>query len=1577
MLTIALTAVAQTTRQLKVYQKTGMVDVVRMNANGSIRHSCTDLNGQVHQDYVTMVVTDVEGHERQYLLTQLDSLVLPSGQRVVFNGSMLSQPLYAPRSTEWTEHPRSAPRRTSFGGSFPGKGTGNVTFYWTENDHIRLDVGDESRAVNLTNNNTNAEFVFEDSEFESPSYMVYYPDKRVTIPTVQSQTKANNSDHIGPSGDCGVAIATREGDSYSFTLTHKAAYLCFLPHIDHLPSARIEKITLNCTSAIAGTYQLSESGLYNATQTSNTITLNLTPQRDIDFFIGHDVSSEQDTCAAYMVIAPQSGEQTFTATYYITDTLSHIEKIYRQTFSFQPVANTVYPVTCHILDEEFRTIDLGLSCNWSNVNVNAPEPSKKGSTFINDEAANQALLSQTVVTQWLMPDEDQREEILEKCQWTWGEYNGQTGYLVTGAAVSKEYGKKLRIFIPCAEGRTPAACLQDNYRPVETLMVDLGLSSGTKWAARNIGATSVEDYGNYYAWGEVETKDSYTSSNYKYGTQNLGNNFDISGTQNDAAVVSWGGVWRMPTYAEMKELSDSCSWTSSTINGVKGFIVKKKTGGTGNRIFLPAAGFMKNSSLIYGNSNGSYFTSVEAGNNSSCAYTLSWKSGSRELNNSTSWFFDSGHGDNVYRYIGRPIRAVAAPNAVAPDGTILNIQTDSASWKLGCIEATLYGTLSSTMPFKGSVKVGFVVGDSSNIERGAPEVRFDLSENVTVGGRFSQTLAVYDNIGYWFRAYVGYEREPGDTVFYYGKARHYGYEMVDLGLSVKWANMNLGADSPEDYGYYYAWGELEEKDEYTWSTYKYGSTQNLGDNFNISGTENDVAHVLMGNVWRMPSNIELKELWDSCSWVWTSQNNVNGYKVTSKVVGYTNKSIFMPAAGFKYEHTLRATNSWGSYPSAVQTGNNSNKIYTVCFYDASKKEFRTSESWFFDDFYGEDVFRYVGRPIRAVASLYQPASDGLVLDIRTDSCTWRLGDKLATLHGTVSSTMPFTRVVTAGFIIGHNDSIVMANAYKTYPQEITQAGTISQTLPVHDNMGYWYRAYVVTADGVVYGKARHYGREAVDLGLPSGRLWANMNVGASSPEDYGGYYAWGEIDEKDVYNWSSYRFGSTQNLGTDRNISGTEHDAAHKNMGNAWRMPTNTELKELWDNCSWKWTSQNNVNGYLVKGPNGNTIFLPAAGFKYESTYRSPNSWGSYPCSVETGNNSNKIYTVCFYGASKKEYRTSESWFFDDFYGEDVLRYVGRTIRAVFDPNAIVADTLVMSILTDSASWKLGDSSATLYGTISSVIPLPIGTRVGFVVGDNANITKANATVYTLATTDYGSFSQQITGLQNNMGYWYRAFVVTSGGEIAYGKARHFGWEMVDLGLDSGTLWCNMNVGASNPEGSGNYFAWGETTPKGNYVPSTYAYGTSALGVSGNIQGTSYDAAWINMGSVWCMPTYTQLLELRNNCTWTWATENDVNGYRVSGTKEGYTNRSIFLPAAGVMFGEWKAYPNTYGSYYSSSLNTGSAEFVYTLGWSNGSALGIYSDYNWSPFGESRAYAAQRYYGRTVRAVGVQHVQRE
>ena len=506
-ITLTLTTAAQTVRPLRVYLASGVIDKMALTSGSSMYHSRLDLDGVEHDDYVSLVIADGDG-ERRYMLSQVDSLVMPNGRRVVFQGSMTVQPSEARLVTEDSEdsNANGGPLRSSFSGHFPGQGKNNVTFYWTENDRIRLDVGYESRARQLTNNKTDAQFVFDSADLDAASYTVYYPGKSVTILSEQTQTGADNSDHIGPSGDCGTATAMlNDNESYCFTLEHKAAYLCFLPHIDYLPSVRIEKIVLTCNNAIAGTYQLASGGLYNSSATSNTITLNLIPQQQNDFFLGHSITTEQDSCAAYMVIAPQDASRSFTATYYLTDTLSHISKVYRQTFSFKPLANTVYPISCNIRDTEFRTIDLGLSCNWSNVNVNATEPSSKGDSFTSDAEANAALLAQTVVTEWLMPDADQKEEILEKCQWTWGVYNGKTGYLVTGVAASKEYATKLRIFIPCETLMTPEECLTQNYRPVEALMVDLGLPSKTKWAARNIGANSAEDYGYYYAFGEVDT----------------------------------------------------------------------------------------------------------------------------------------------------------------------------------------------------------------------------------------------------------------------------------------------------------------------------------------------------------------------------------------------------------------------------------------------------------------------------------------------------------------------------------------------------------------------------------------------------------------------------------------------------------------------------------------------------------------------------------------------------------------------------------------------------------------------------------------------------------------------------------------------------------------------------------------------------------------------------------------------------------------------------------------------------------------------------------------------------------------
>lgn len=169
--------------------------------------------------------------------------------------------------------------------------------------------------------------------------------------------------------------------------------------------------------------------------------------------------------------------------------------------------------------------------------------------------------------------------------------------------------------------------------------------------------------------------------------------------------------------------------------------------------------------------------------------------------------------------------------------------------------------------------------------------------------------------------------------------------------------------------------------------------------------------------------------------------------------------------------------------------------------------------------------------------------------------------------------------------------------------------------------------------------------EYVDLGLPSGTLWATCNVGASSPEDYGDYFAWGETEpyyasggntknpvwksgKSKGYDWSSYKYAngacnkltkycnksSYGNNGyTDRDtVLKPSDDAATANWGSDWCMPTKAQFQELKDKCKWTWTKK---DGYKVKGPNGNTIFLRAAGYRYGTSLVVGHLYGYYWCS--------------------------------------------------------------------------------------------------------------------------------------------------------------------------------------------------------------------------------------------------------------------------------------------------------------------------------------------------------------------------
>lgn len=176
---------------------------------------------------------------------------------------------------------------------------------------------------------------------------------------------------------------------------------------------------------------------------------------------------------------------------------------------------------------------------------------------------------------------------------------------------------------------------------------------------------------------------------------------------------------------------------------------------------------------------------------------------------------------------------------------------------------------------------------------------------------------------------------------------------------------------------------------------------------------------------------------------------------------------------------------------------------------------------------------------------------------------------------------------------------------------------------------YWFKAYVKLDDNIIYGELKTFTTpdypEFVDLGLSV--KWRGWNIGASKPEEYGLYFAWGETEPKSDYSWSTYKWGTSQTSLTKYNYKesyGTidyktilepEDDAAHVKLGGSWRMPTDDEFTELLTKCTGTWTESFNetgVKGIIVAAPNGNSIFLPAAGCRFGTEFLTDGIPGYY-----------------------------------------------------------------------------------------------------------------------------------------------------------------------------------------------------------------------------------------------------------------------------------------------------------------------------------------------------------------------------
>ena len=557
-------------------------------------------------------------------------------------------------------------------------------------------------------------------------------------------------------------------------------------------------------------------------------------------------------------------------------------------------------------------VDLGLpsGLKWATCNIGANSPGEYGNYYawgetttkseytkencltyfkvMNDISGNIQYDAATAnwSGNWRMPTKEEIQELIDNCTWELVVRNGINVYNVKGSNGNSIFLPKEDYYNSNYWSSTPHLTtgtgwiLDINYTPdksfeyryyrgmirpvsggnftgpeeqpiiqeniyIETITgeenghayVDLGLSSGLMWATYNIGANTATEYGDYYAWGEIETKSEYTVENsLTYGKQMD----DISANpQYDAATANWGGKWRMPKKSEMQELIRDCTWTWIIQDGINGYMV---TGPNSNSIFLPAAGWLSGVLSHYKGMYCGYWTSMPDYDQESAIRLL-------------SDYEHVGLGNEYTRDFGHSIRPVFDGNFAEPTGSIN------------------------------------------------------------------------------------------------------GYDYIDLGLpsGLKWATCNVGANNPEDYGNYYAWGETETKPIYHDTTsVTHGLiisellSQGYIDGNNKLTSQHDAATANWGGTWRLPTKEELEELKNECTWTWTTQGGNNGYKVT----GPNGNHIFLPAAGYRYGSSPYFAGERSYYWSSTPEENYDYAYYL--YFDSSSR----TVDWF---------IRYYGRSVRPVS----------------------------------------------------------------------------------------------------------------------------------------------------------------------------------------------------------------------------------------------------------------------------------------------------------------------------------------------------------------------------------------------------------------------------------------------------------------------------------------------------------------------------------------------------------------------------------------------------------------------------------
>ena len=341
--------------------------------------------------------------------------------------------------------------------------------------------------------------------------------------------------------------------------------------------------------------------------------------------------------------------------------------------------------------------------------------------------------------------------------------------------------------------------------------------------------------------------------------------------------------------------------------------------------------------------------------------------------------------------------------------------------------------------------------------------------------------------------------------------------------------------------------------------------------------------------------------------------------------------------------------------------------------------------------------------------------------------------------------------------------------------------------------------------------------EAIDLGLPSGTLWASCNVGATKPEEYGDYFAWGETKPKDDYSWGTY-FDSSYNK---YNLSGglteldLEDDAAYVNWGSNWRMPSREQIQELIDNCNWEWTTLNGVYGRKATSKkNGNSIFLPAAGYRYGASLNYAGSWGDYWSRTLRTDYPYRAYDLYFYSGN--------------VYCGNGDRCNGQSVRPVFDGQMLLKN------LVENGDFSLGTEGFTSdYEFVSEM-----GSRALYEEGKYAVGTSPQN--YHYGFIDHGDHTTGtgnmliVNGHPDNSKYvWKKTFTVEKGKTYEFSawfmsvsQGNSLNKEMIEYNINGET-----NLGAyDKSENDWERYYWRYTATKTETIEIKIRTMSSALG---------------------------------------------------------------------------------------------------------------------------------------------------